>query len=255
MVDDVASLACVLRTTSQHGSINPLTLLLTHRCTHAASQALEISVRRQLHAKNLFARSEHNPTPPAWPSFIQPHQSHRRACHVRATVTTQLESPQSRRYGGECADWNHACDQCPPQLVGARLRTKAHPFGAKTNRAGHPFRSAHDQTRAGTGQRANGSRYSAQLPPPLAAASRQSFVDAKSRAAGADRAEAWHRDGGGRVGDGAQDPAAGEGEGRTVHGDAGQGAEAAARTHRCFTPAMRLTCLTTVHRITRLITQ
>ncbi|KZP17840.1 hypothetical protein FIBSPDRAFT_933774 [Athelia psychrophila] len=59
--------------------------------------------------------------------------------------------------------------------------------------------------------------------------------------------------GGGRVGDEAQDPAAGEG--RAVHGGAGHMAEAAARTHRRFTPAMRLARLTIVHRITRLITQ
>ncbi|KZP17819.1 hypothetical protein FIBSPDRAFT_1046556 [Athelia psychrophila] len=84
------------------------------------------------------------------------------------------------------------------------------------------------------------------LPPP--AASQQSFVDTWSRAAGADRAETWLRDAGGRVGDAAQDAAAAEGR-------AGQGAEAAARTHRRFTPAMRIPCLTTVHRITRPITQ
>ncbi|KZP10839.1 hypothetical protein FIBSPDRAFT_1051070 [Athelia psychrophila] len=91
-----------------------------------------------------------------------------------------------------------------------------------------------------------------------------SFVGAQSRAADADRAEPWHREGGGRVRNGAQD--AGAGVDGVDHSGAGQGAEAAARgvlfePGREAPPSAQLTgaspqpCVSPANHVTRLITQ
>ncbi|KZP10861.1 hypothetical protein FIBSPDRAFT_937810 [Athelia psychrophila] len=91
-----------------------------------------------------------------------------------------------------------------------------------------------------------------------------SFVGAQSRAADADRAKLWHRDGDGRVRNEGQDAAAGA-DG-AAHRSVGQGAEAAARgtlfePGREAPPYSQLTgaspqpCVSSVNRVTRLITQ